>query len=114
MKAIVAISGSSQASSYTFRALAVVASELSKSAFDVVTIDGATLQLDFPGRPATPDAERLRAAVKDAAGLVLATPEYHGGMSALVKLVVENLGFPSAMSGKPTALLGVAAGRIGA
>jgi FMN reductase len=31
-----------------------------------------------------------------------------------MKLVIENLGFPSALSGKPVALLGVAAGSIGA
>jgi len=114
MKAIVAISGSSQSPSFTSRALAVVTSELSNSSFPVVTIEGAGIHLDFPGRPATPDAEQLRAAVADAAGVVLATPEYHGGMSAQIKLIVENLGYPSALSGKPTALLGVAAGRIGA
>ena len=31
-----------------------------------------------------------------------------------MKLLIDNLGFPSALSGKPVALLGVAAGRIGA
>ncbi len=31
-----------------------------------------------------------------------------------MKLVIENLGFPSVLSGKPVALLGVAAGQIGA
>ncbi len=31
-----------------------------------------------------------------------------------MKLVIDNLGFPSELSGKPVALLGVAAGRIGA
>ena len=29
-------------------------------------------------------------------------------------MVIENLGFPSALAGKPVALVGVAAGRIGA
>ena len=47
-------------------------------------------------------------------GIVLATPEYHGGFSSVIKLVIENLGFPSVLSGKPIALLGVAAGQIGA
>jgi FMN reductase len=31
-----------------------------------------------------------------------------------MKLVIENLGYPSALAGKPVALLGVAAGAIGA
>ena len=32
----------------------------------------------------------------------------------MLKLIIENLGFPSVLAGKPIALLGVAAGRIGA
>src|SRR6186713_2173431 len=114
MKRIVTISGSSQSPSFTRRALMVVDDELGKSSFGVETFDGAELHLDFPGRPLTADGARLRDAVADAAGVVLATPEYHGGVSALIKLCVENLGYPSALSGKPVALLGVAAGRIGA
>ena len=45
---------------------------------------------------------------------MLATPEYHGGFSSVIKLVIENLGFPSVLAGKPVALMGVAAGQIGA
>lgn len=114
MKSIVTISGSSRPSSFTAKALAIVNDELSRSDFQLVTFEASSLTLDFPGRPPTQDGARLRAAVKDAAGLVLSTPEYHGGMSAMIKLCIENMGFPSAMSGKPVALLGVASGRIGA
>ncbi len=114
MKSIVTVSGSSRANSFTAKALAVVNDELSKSDFQLTTFDAAGLHLDFPGRPLTPDAERLRAAVAGASAVVLATPEYHGGMSAMIKLCVESLGFPSAMAGKPVGLLGVAAGSIGA
>jgi len=32
----------------------------------------------------------------------------------MTKLLIENLGFPSVLAGKPVALVGVAAGRIGA
>lgn len=32
----------------------------------------------------------------------------------MTKLIIENLGFPSVLAGKPVALLGVAAGSIGA
>lgn len=52
--------------------------------------------------------------VSQATGVVLVTPEYHGSFSSVMKLVIENLGFPSALVGKPVALLGVAAGTIGA
>ena len=62
----------------------------------------------------TADAERLRDAVSSATGVVIASPEYHGGVCAHTKLIIENLGFPSVLAGKPVALVGVAAGRIGA
>jgi FMN reductase len=52
--------------------------------------------------------------VDAATGVILATPEYHGSFSAYLKQVIENLGFPSRLAGKPVALLGVAAGQIGA
>ena len=44
----------------------------------------------------------------------MVTPEYHGSFSSTMKLTIDNLGFPSVLSGKPIALVGVAAGRIGA
>lgn len=53
-------------------------------------------------------------AVRNATGVIIATPEYHGSFSSVVKLSIENLGFPSVLAGKPVALLGVAAGQIGA
>ena len=46
--------------------------------------------------------------------VILATPEYHGSFSSVMKLMIENLGFPSVLAGKPVALLGVAGGSIGA
>ena len=114
MSTIVTISGTSRPDNYTARALAVVNQELEARGARVVSFDGRELSLPFPGHPGTDDAAALREAVKDASGLVLATPEYHGTYSAMTKLIVENLGFPSSLAGKPVALLGVAAGRIGA
>ena len=38
--------------------------------------------------------------------------EYHGSFSSVMKLVIENLGFPSTLSGKPVTLLGIAGGTI--
>ncbi len=59
-------------------------------------------------------AAALRQAVSAATGIILAIPEYHGSYNSVIKLVIENLGFPSVLSGKPVAVLGVAAGQIGA
>ncbi|MBZ5592608.1 MAG: NAD(P)H-dependent oxidoreductase [Acidobacteriia bacterium] len=71
--------------------------------------------LPFPGTdPNSPGTKELQRMVSQATGVVLVTPEYHGSFSSVMKLVIENLGFPSALVGKPVALLGVAAGTIGA
>jgi chromate reductase len=111
---IVSISATSRPDNYTSKALAVVNDELTAKGRSPRVFDARDLSLTFPGKGTTPDAERLRSAIESAAGVVIATPEYHGSFSASTKLIIENLGFPSALSGKPVALVGVAAGRIGA
>ena len=114
MKTILCISGTSRPDNYTSRALAVVKQRLDGRSANTDLIDARKLELGFPGHPATEDATRLRLSVEQASAVVLATPEYHGSFCAMTKLIIENLGFPSVLSGKPVALLGVAAGRIGA
>jgi hypothetical protein len=66
------------------------------------------------GHPKTPMPGGLVRPSCHEAGVVRAPPEYHGSFCAMIKLIIENLGFPSAIAGRPVALLGVAAGRIGA
>jgi NAD(P)H-dependent FMN reductase len=113
---IVAIKGSVRPGNYTSMALQLVVDELSKEpGVGVRVFDPAEMDLPAPGVEwETEDTRVLQDAVSSATGLVLSTPEYHGSPSSVIKLVIENLGFPSAMAGKPVALLGVAAGRIGA
>jgi NAD(P)H-dependent FMN reductase len=111
---IVAISGTSRPGHFTSRALAVTADELRTRGHAVEVIDARALTLAFPGAPATEDAMRLRATLAAAHGVVNATPEYHGTFCAMTKLIIENLGFPSAIAEKPVVLIGVASGRIGA
>jgi NAD(P)H-dependent FMN reductase len=111
---IVCISGTNRPGNYTARALAVVTDELERQGVRFTVIDSRDLDLPFPGAPATVSAQQLMADVEAASGLILASPEYHGSVCAHTKLVIENLGFPSVLAGKPVALLGVAAGRIGA
>lgn len=111
---LIAISGSVRPANYTARALALAVAEARlRSNVEVEVVDPADLDLAEPGS-ASEDGERLRAQVEAATGVILATPEYHGSYSSVVKRVIENLGFPSVLAGKPIALLGVAAGRIGA
>ncbi len=113
---IVAVRGSVRPGNATSKVLEIVADEIRKDpdiTLDVV--DPATLHLAFPGQESnSSDARDLQKLVKRATGVILSTPEYHGGFSSVIKLVIENLGFPSALAGKPVALLGVAAGQIGA
>lgn len=112
---IVVVNGSVRPGNYTGKASALVIDELRKRndvAVDVV--DPVVPELAVPGTAPTAATKALQAKVTAATGVVLATPEYHGSFSSVLKLVIENLGFPSVLAGKPVALLGVAAGGIGA
>jgi len=113
---IATLLGTSRPGNFTGKALAVVEDELrSDSRIEVTPFDPAGKRLAFPGEEGEfPDAEHLREIIADATGVILATPEYHGSPAAMAKLLIENIGFPSGLAGKPVALLGVAAGRIGA
>ena len=125
---ILVITGSVRPGNYTLKASALVVDELRKDPMvRAELVDPQTLDLPLPGTRAAAEATRhLQQKVKEAAGVVLATPEYHGSFSSVMKLVIEaaapnqrwvgdtNLGYPSVLSGKPVALLGVAAGAIGA
>jgi chromate reductase, NAD(P)H dehydrogenase (quinone) len=113
---IVVINGSVRPRNYTGMAVALVVDEFRKyPQVQVQVIEPAGLNLPFPGAdPGSAATEALQAEVKKATAVVLATPEYHGSFSSVMKLVIENLGFPSVLAGKPVGLLGVAAGSIGA
>ncbi len=112
---LVALQGSVRPGNYTAKALALVAEAVGQqpgAALEI--IDPTNLHLPLPGQGASDDARRMQEIVAAADGVILATPEYHGSFSSVMKLVIDNLGFPSKLKGKPVALLGVAAGRIGA
>lgn len=113
---IVAVKGSVRPGNYTSKALALVVDELqSKDNINVKVFDPATIKLALPGTQTDdPAVLELQESMREATGVILSTPEYHGSYSSVIKLVIENLGFPSGLSGKPVALLGVAAGQIGA
>ena len=56
---------------------------------------------------------RFRADLRRAQGIVLGTPEYHGGVSGLLKNALDLTGFAE-FEGKMIGLIGVAAGQMGA
>lgn len=112
---IAAVLGSVKPDSNTSKALAVVVDELAKKdSVNVEVIDPRKLKLNLLVDPETSDIKKIRKTIEEASGLVLATPEYNGSYSSVIKLIIESLGDPSALAGKPIVLLGIAAGRIGA
>ncbi len=112
---IVVLIGTNRPGSYTAKAARLVIDELQRrSEVTVEVVDLGAMELAFPGHEPTPDRARLQKLLEHATGVVIATPEYHGSFAAALKLAIENMGFPSGLAGKPVALLGVAAGAIGA
>ena len=113
---IVVINGSVRPGNYTGMASKYVVDELRKHPkVSVEVVDPAGLNLPFPGTdPHSAVTKKLQDTVRAATGVILVTPEYHGSFSSVMKLMIENLGFPSVLAGKPVALLGVAAGSVGA
>lgn len=59
-----------------------------------------------------PHAYKLKTAVQDATGLILATPEYHGSISGVLKNAIDYLD-ASQVSGKPVLSICSAGGPIG-
>ncbi len=71
---------------------------------------------DIDGSDAPAPAAKLRAAVADVDALLVVTPEYNGGIPAVVKNAIDWLSRPygkSAVAGKPVAVVGAALGRYG-
>lgn len=113
---IVAITGSVQPNAKTRLALDLVLDEVTKRTdIEVDLIDPGTIDLPLPGRDdTTPAIEAMQERVAAATGVIIGTPEYHGSYSSVIKLVIDHLGYPSVLAGKPVGLLGVAGGELGA
>jgi NAD(P)H-dependent FMN reductase len=114
---IVTICGSVRPGNNTARALRLALDEFARHPdVEVTPIFLDQFDLPLPGMAARDAAavERFQQTVKEATGVLMAAPEYHGGISSPMKLAIDNLGYPSMLSGKPISLLGVAAGAIGA
>ncbi len=70
--------------------------------------DGSKDESHYP-----PDVARLRRDLRAATGMIIGTPEYHGGYSGVLKNALDLMGF-SEFEGKTIGLLGVSGGRMGA
>ena len=76
--------------------------------YDLVFCDGKQDESKFPE-----DVEKLRADVRQAGGIILGTPEYHGGVSGVLKNALDLMGFDE-FEGKMIGLVGVSGGALGA
>jgi FMN reductase len=114
MVKIVGIGGSLRSNSYTQIALQLAAQRVEALGAEVEILDLRQLQLPFcnGGKeyPDFPDVQRLRETVTNADGLILATPEYHGGVSGVLKNALDLLSFDE-LSDKVTGLISVLGGQ---
>ena len=68
-------------------------------------------KLTLPGvKNNSNDPEHLREKVLSCDGILFVTPEYHGSLSSSLKMLIDNLGYPSTLEGKNVSLFGVAMG----
>ncbi|MBI3119412.1 MAG: NAD(P)H-dependent oxidoreductase [Candidatus Hydrogenedentes bacterium] len=113
---IAAVLGTLRPNNYTSRLLNFTLEELrGHSGVTIDVVDPAKLDLALPGQPGAPALQaELVTRINNATAVILATPEYHGSYSSVLKVLIDNMGYPSALAGKPVALIGVASGVIGA
>jgi NAD(P)H-dependent FMN reductase len=112
---IAGISGSRRAGSYTRMAVALALRGAAEVNTVTHLIDLAEFNLAFAGSGADkgPDFERLSSEVKQADGIILGTPEYHGSFSGVLKNALDLMGFEE-FEGKMIGLVGVSGGAMGA
>jgi NAD(P)H-dependent FMN reductase len=115
---VVAIPGSLREGSYTRLAAGIALRGAKQVGAETELLDLRALDLPFcDGRddestyPAGVHA--LRAKVRGAQGVILATPEYHGGVSGVLKNALDLMGFEE-FEGKMMGLVGVSGGALGA
>ncbi len=114
---VVGICGSLRQTSYTRMALKIALKGAAESGARTRLIDLREYGLVFchGGDDATypPDVFRLREEVGAAQGIILGTPEYHGGVSGVLKNALDLMGFEQ-FEGKLVGLIGVSGGTMGA
>lgn len=113
---IAVIIGSKRQNSKTRVAVQVAINEFKKyKGIEVDLVDPINLEIPFPGEKSdSNDVQKVQKIIGEADGVLIGTPEYNGTYSAILKLIIENLGYPSKLSGKPISVIGVASGDIGA
>lgn len=114
MVKVVGIAGSLRDGSYSLLALQVAAARVAALGVPVEIIDLRSLHLPFcdgsAEYPDYPDVSTLRQTVAEADAVILATPEYHGSVSGVLKNALDLMTFDH-LSGKVTGLISVLGGQ---
>ncbi|NWF57897.1 MAG: NAD(P)H-dependent oxidoreductase [Fischerella sp.] len=114
MVKIVGIGGSLRPGSYSQMALRLAVQRVEALGAEVEILDLREMQLPFcdggDEYPDYPDVKRLQDAVSSADGLILATPEYHGSVSGVLKNALDLMSFDQ-LSGKVAGLISVLGGQ---
>lgn len=114
MVKVVGITGSLREGSYSALALQEAINRVQALGAEAEIVDLKTMNLPFcdggSEYPEYPDVEVLREKVKNADGLILATPEYHGSLSGVLKNALDLMSFEH-LSGKVTGLISVLGGQ---
>ncbi|MBD1836353.1 NAD(P)H-dependent oxidoreductase [Cyanobacteria bacterium FACHB-472] len=115
MVKIVGIGGSLRPASQSQQALNLAAGRVQALGASVEILDLRQMQLPFCNGekeyPGFPDVERLQKAVAEADGIILATPEYHGSLSGVMKNALDLMSFDQ-MSDKVVGLISVLGGQV--
>lgn len=111
---VVGIVGSLRSDSYSSLALHQAMERVKGLGASTEILDLKEMKLPFcnggSDYPEFPDVEILRDKVKAADGLILATPEYHGSVSGVLKNALDLMSFEH-LSGKVTGLISVLGGQ---
>ncbi len=114
MVKIVGIGGSLRPDSYSQSALKLVAKRVAALGAEVEILDLRQMKLPFcngeDSYPDYPDVVKLQNTVKQADGLILATPEYHGSVSGVLKNALDLMSFEQ-LDGKVVGLISVLGGQ---
>ncbi len=114
---VVGINGSLRDGSYTRMAVKLALQGAEEVGAQTHLIDLRDYDLIFcdgkVGKDPPPDVLRLRQEVKQAPGVILGTPEYHGSFSGVLKNALDLMGFHE-FEGKMVGLVGISGGKMGA
>lgn len=114
MVKIVGIAGSLRPASYSHQALKLAIQRVAALGAETATLDLRAMNLPFCNGEDDyddyPDVAKLRQTVKQADGLILVTPEYHGSISGVLKNALDLMSFDE-LSGKVVGVMSVLGGQ---